>query len=67
MTYFIICDQCGSSIDIETKTECPNCGGKFAEDEEYLDWKLKHEDEDIRVARRVRIELAAKKSLAEKN
>ncbi|MGB4609310.1 MAG: hypothetical protein WBH77_01660 [Saccharofermentanales bacterium] len=67
MAHFITCDYCGSNVDIETNTECPNCGAKFSEDEEYLDWKLTHEDEDIRLARRERIELAAKKTLAEKN
>lgn len=64
MSFFISCDYCGSNFDIDTYQECPNCGGKYSEDAEFLDWKLKNEDEDIRTARRERIELAEKKARA---
>ena len=47
----ITCENCGTAIDTEKNSRCPNCGASYARNKDYSkekDYKYKHSDLDIR-------------------
>ncbi len=67
MAYFITCEFCESTIDIESKDKCPNCAASFSDNPEYLEYKRSTETDEIRRARQDKINEDKLKAEIEKN
>ena len=44
----ITCEHCGTAIDVNKKSRCPNCGASYARNKEYLEQHKINKDFDNR-------------------